>query len=156
MRGQRHLIQCRCTLPHLRKLDDPPFHEFPVFSVLDDSDRIRVKFVQCPNCGIVHRVTDITKSEIINGKEDLRTVVDISDIKAGMNEQLSSVLESNECDVSVWENVKFVIDERQWGSMVTLTSESIDGMRQGKYIRILGEKLFKVDQFAREEYVTKR
>ena len=34
-----------------------------------------------------------------------------------------------------------------------MTSDSISGMKQGKYIKILGEKLYKVDTFVREEYV---
>lgn len=152
-RGQRHLIKCRCILAHLLKDSDPPIHQFAVFSVIDDDDTVRQKFVQCPNCGIVHRVTDILKSQILSGREELKTVVTIDEIKKSLSDEMIAVLETNSCDISVWEHVKFIIDEKKWGEFVVIASESIDGLRQGKYVKIFGEKLFKVEQFLREETV---
>lgn len=152
-KGQKHLVQCRCYLPQFRKLPDPPFHQFPVFSIIDDNDIVRVKFAQCPNCGAVHKVIDITRSEIINGRNDLQSVVTISEIKVSLTESLAEILETNDCDVATWEHAKFIIDNSLWGSQIVIKSESIDGMRHGKYVRILGERLFKVDEFNREEYM---
>jgi hypothetical protein len=133
-------------------LENPPLHQFPVFSVIRDDDSVVPKFVQCPNCGAVHKVTDIFKSEIVPNKEDLRSLT-IQDMKAGFSESLSGILETNDCDLSIWEFVKFIIDNQKWGEIVVLTSESIDGMRQGKYLRILGERLYKVEEFVREEFI---
>lgn len=153
--GQRHLVQCRCYLPQFRKLDNPPLHQFPVFSVIEDDDSVRVKFAQCNNCGVIHKVTNISMSEIITGKEEMHSIMKISDIMTSLPEGVIGILESSDVDVSVWEHVKFIIDNQQWGSIVVLSSESVDGMRHGKYVKILGERLFKVDEFNREEYVRK-
>ena len=151
--GQKHLVQCRCILPQFKKLEDPPLHQFVVFSVIDDDDNVLSKLVQCNNCGAVHKVTDINKSEIIANKENLPSSLTISDIKSSLSQDISAVLESNDCDISTWEFVKFVIENKQFGSVVILSSESSDGLRQGKYIKILSERLFKIDQFSRNEIV---
>ena len=68
--GIKHNVQCHCVLPQFRRRTDPPFHEFVVFSILDTSDVVEPKTVQCNNCGIVHRVIDICRSEIVSGRED--------------------------------------------------------------------------------------
>lgn len=133
-------------------MESPPFHKFPVFSIVEDDDRVKPKLAQCPNCGAVHKVTDVTRSEIVNGRDDLTSVITKGEIARQLPEGLAAVLDANECDMSIWENVKFIIDNAQWGSIVVLRSESVDGLRCGKYVKILGEKLYRVDEFSREEY----
>jgi citrate lyase subunit beta/citryl-CoA lyase len=70
MQGIKHLIQCHCILPQFRNLKEPKFHQFSVFSIIDDSDVIEPKLVACNNCGILHRVVDVCKSEIVTNRED--------------------------------------------------------------------------------------
>ena len=74
MNGINHLIECQCILPQYKKRNNPPFHRFVVFSIVDDSDDVVEKFSQCNNCGIVHRVYDICKSEIASGHESLNSL----------------------------------------------------------------------------------
>lgn len=152
-RGVRHLVECRCILPQFMKHPDPPIHQFPVFSVVEDDDSVGVKFVQCPNCGVVHKVIDIARSEIITGRETLPSSLTKDDLRESLPPGLGAVLDKYECDVSVWENVKFIVDEKRWGDIVILISETVDGMRQGKYMKVLGEHVYKVEAFVREETV---
>ena len=77
--GVRHLIECHCILPQFRNRQTPVYHKFIVFSTVDD-DKVNKKLVQCNNCGILHKVVDLCKSEIAHGMEEgasLRTIEDI-------------------------------------------------------------------------------
>lgn len=148
--GQKHLVKCRCVLPNLLNSPNPPQHQFIVFSIIDD-DRVKPKFVQCNNCGVVHKVTDICMSEIMNGKENLSSVVKKEDLKMTMPDGLVQILEMNDVDVPGWEAAKFILDEKRWGDFVVMNADSADGLKQGKYVRILGDTLFKIDTFTREE-----
>jgi hypothetical protein len=151
--GQKHLVSCRCVLPQFKKLIDPPAHKFIVFSIINDDDQVKPKFSQCTNCGIIHRVTEIGKSEIIQGREAMGSIMTIQDIKTSLPEQLITILELNNVDLPTWEAAQFILENKQWGDFVVLTSDVEDGLKQGKYVRILGEKLFKVEAYSREEIV---
>ncbi len=150
--GQKHLVRCRCVLPQFKKLQDPPNHQFIVFSVMDDDGKVVPKIVQCPNCGLVHKVTDITKSEIASGKESSKAVMTIDDIRPTLPQALANVLESNNADLPTWEAVQFEHENKRWGTtFIVLGSEEEGGVRSGKYVRLLGEGLFEVKPFSREE-----
>lgn len=151
--GFKHLLKCRCILPQFKKLKNPPQHKFVVFSTIDDENNPVVKFVQCNNCGIIHKVLDIGRSEIVSGREHMASIVSINDLKASMPEKLAGVLEANGCDLPTWENVQFILENKKWGDFVVLNSEEESGVRQGKYVRLLGESLFKVESFTRDEVV---
>lgn len=151
--GLKHLIQCRCILPQFKRLKNPPRHQFITFSVIGDDNVAIPKFVQCNNCGIIHKVTDVGRSEIVSGREFMSSIMSIDEIKASLPEKLAGVMETNNCDLPTWEAVKFIIENQRWGEFVVLSSDEEDGTRQGKYVTILGETLFKVDSFTREEVV---
>lgn len=153
-RGQRHLVKCRCVLPQFKNRKDPPAHQFVVFSVVNEDDSVVVKYSQCNNCGIIHRVTDICKSEILQGKENLSSILKIEDIKSSLPPNLSDILERNNVDVSCWEMASFILENKQWGNFVILAQEEEDGTRQGKYVRIMSETFFKIESFAREEFAS--
>ena len=106
-RGFKHLIRCRCTLPQFKNMASPPQHMFVVFSVINDDDSVEPKFAQCNNCGIVHKVIDICKSEFTS-KETMTSLMSIDDVKVGLNPKLVSVLERYDVDLPTWEAVKSV------------------------------------------------
>lgn len=152
-KGIKHLVKCRCVLPQFKGQPDPPDHQFVVFSVLDDQDALIPKFAQCNNCGIIHKVTDVCKSEIMPGREQMSSIMSLEDIKSGISEQLVALLETNDVDRATWEQVRWIVDNQRWGDTVIIASEFADGLRQGKFVRIIGEKLFKIDTFVREEFI---
>lgn len=148
-RGQKHLIKCRCVLPQFKKLENPPPHQFVVFSVLNDDGSVTIKYAQCNNCGIVHRVTDVCKSEIMSSKEHMNSLLKIEDIKPSLHANVSNMLEANSADLATWEAVQFVIENKCWGEFVVMTTETEGDEITGKYVRILGESLCKVETFTR-------
>jgi len=152
MRGQRHLIQCRCVLQQFKNSNEPVKHQFMVFSVIDDNDNVTQKFAQCNNCGLVHKIIDICKSEIILGKEQSNSILTIEDIKLSLPPNLSSILERSNVDLSTWELAQFIVENKKWGDFVILGAEEESGVRQGKYVRIMSETFFKIETFNRNEF----
>lgn len=145
--GQRHLVQCQCVLPQYRKLRNPVFHKFTVFSIIDN-DVVEPKYVQCNNCGAVHKVYDICKSEIIPGKDELRSVTTIRDLSISIPGDLRQLLETYNCDITVWEHIKFLLEEQRWGDRVVITRESINDEITGKVLTIAAR-----DRFTLENYI---
>lgn len=150
--GLKHLITCRCVLPQFKRSDDPPRHQFVVFSTVND-DVVVPKFAQCNNCGVIHKVVEVNRSEIMLGRENMGSLVTIDDIKAGLPQQLSNILETNDVDLPTWELAQFILENKQWGNFVVLRTDEEDGLKQGKYLRILGEAMFRVESFTREEII---
>lgn len=150
-RGQRHLLKCRCVLPQHKNLSNPLSHQFIVFSVVNDDDTVKVKFAQCNNCGIIHKVTDICTSEILPGKEAMSSIVKIEEVKLSLPPNLVDILERNNCDLPAWEQAQFILENKQWGNFLILAQEEESGTKQGKYVRIMSETFFKVESFSREE-----
>jgi hypothetical protein len=151
-KGIKHLIQCQCVLSQFKAEPNPPLHQFIVFSVLDDSV-FQVKFAQCNNCGALHKVTDVCKSEIIKGREDSSSVLGIDDIKLSLPEQLVGILEKHEADLPLWEQAKWIFETQSWGEFVVLSNEIFEGVRQTKVVRILGSNLFQMNTHTSDVYI---
>jgi len=151
MRGQRHLVKCRCVLPQFKGVVNPPAHQFVVFSVISDDNSVKPKYSQCNNCGIIHKVVDICTSEILSGKEAMGSIVKIEDIKLSLPANLADILERNNVDIATWESAQFILENKEWGNFVILAQEEESGTKQGKYVRIMSETFFKVESFSREE-----
>lgn len=151
--GQKHYVNCRCILPQLKYMKDPPTHRFVTFSIIEEDGSVRPRYAQCNNCGVIHRVTDICTSEIVFSKENMSSIVTISDIEASLPNSLCVVLRGANADLSTYENAQFVYEQKRWGDTVILTSDLDGDIRSGKYVRILGEALFKVETFERREIV---
>jgi len=147
--GQKHLIKCRCVLPQFKSQQDPPTHQFIVFSIINDDGICIPKYSQCNNCGTLHKVTDICKSDILIGKEYIKSLITVEDIKSSLHTNVVSILESNNVDIATWEAVQFVLENKRWGEIVVLSTDVEGDEIHGKYIRILGETLFKVESFMR-------
>jgi len=151
--GIKHLVSCHCVLPQFRRMSNPIFHKFVVFSVIDDDDKIISKTVKCNNCEVIHRIIDFCKSEFVYNVEDTRSVMTKEDIAIMLPEKLINILESYDVDLPTWEHAQFIIDNKQWDKHIILTSDFIDGRTEGKLLRILGEKLYKIEPFFRAEFV---
>lgn len=151
--GTKHLVKCRCILPQFKQLQNPPQHQFTVFSVIEDDDSVKPSFAQCNNCGIVHKIVDVGRSEIISGKESMSSLITIDDLKHSLPENLVALLEKNSADLPTWQYASFIIENKMWGNFVVVSSELESDVMIIKYVQILGENLFKVQTASREEYV---
>lgn len=132
-------------------MSSPPAHQFAVFSVINDDNTVRPKFAQCTNCGVIHKVTEVGKSELLQGKEAMKSIPTIDEIKLSLPENLIAVLDGNAADLPSWEAARFIIENKLWGQYIVLTSDVEENLRQGKYVTILGEKMLKVDVYTRQE-----
>jgi len=126
-------------------------HQFVVFSVIEDDDTIKPKYAKCNNCGVIHRVTEVNRSDILNNKESMSSIITVDDLKSSMPPRLVELLEGNDADLPTWEAVKYIYDNKHWGEFAVLTTESDSGVRTGKFVRMLGENMFDVGGFEREE-----
>lgn len=144
MQGVKCYIKCRCILPQLREKKNPPTHQFEIFVTLDDGDNCIEKYVQCNNCGIIHKVVDVCKSQIIQGKEHMNSIVSVDDIKLGLDARLISILETNNAELPTYEQVQFVIENQQWGTHVVLNRDREGFVEHLKLLKIMGLATFKI------------
>ena len=140
------MVECQCVLPQYKKSSNPVYHKFVVFSVIEE-DKVKVSFAQCNNCGVVHKIVDLCKSEILNGKENLNSLETIEDIKLSIPADLSTVLENYSCDISNWQHAKFIYENRKWGENIVLVREELESEIQGKFLTIVSHDRFKIETF---------
>jgi hypothetical protein len=155
MKGTKHTIECHCVLPQYRNRKDILYHKFVAFSIIDDSDTVLPKYAQCNNCGVVHKIYDICKSEIIQGKDEISTLCTIDDISLTIPEDIRNILESYQVDLPTWEQVQFTLQNKQWGEHIILRKEIIDDEIQGKMLIIDGLEhgKIRIESFLRNLYV---
>ena len=147
-KGIKHLIQCHCILPQYRGKPNPVFHKFVVFSILDiESDTVVSKFAECNNCGAAHKIIDICKSEIVVGKDEVRTQVTIEDIKYSLPPSLFELLVSYDKDISDFEHAQFIIENEMWGDYIILSREELDDFTQGKMVTFIAIDKFRVESY---------
>ena len=144
--GQKHLLKCRCILPQFKKRKEPVFHEFVVFSKSVD-DEFQQSFVQCNNCGIVHKVIDFCRSEIIESRESLRSVQTKEDLAIQIPHEIVSLLESSNCDVAQYQHVAFVLEENKVNEKILLQKEEVDEHVTGKFLSLQESGRFRVEPF---------
>lgn len=150
--GQKHLIECNCILPQYKNRSNPVFHKFIVFSIIDENDNVIPKIVECPFCGIIHRIKEIGVSEITT-KEFSSSVRKVEEIKASMPANIVGILESNNCDLPTWENVEFLYENELWGQYAVISSEKMDENTHGKLLYLKGPTLIKIEAFSREDII---
>ena len=147
MKGTKHLIQCHCMLPQYKNVAKPIFHKFTVFSVLDDSDTVLIKYADCNNCGAVHKIYDICKSEIVTGRDEMKSRLSKDDFKLSLPRDLFEILGQYEKEVCDYEFSQFVIDNSIWSEKLVLSREEIDGHIQGKTLRFLEKDRFRIESY---------
>jgi hypothetical protein len=145
-KGVKHNIQCLCVLPQYRKKKNPPYHEFIVFSIIDESDTIEEKFAQCNNCGVIHKIVDICKSEIATNRAEIM-MLSQDDIKLMLPTPVSNTLDNYQCDLPTWEYALFITQEKNWGDFVILERNSIDEGFEGKLLRFKEENKYSIEPF---------
>jgi hypothetical protein len=141
--GIKHLIQCHCILPQYRNRPDPVFHKFTVFSVVEN-DIAAEKIAQCPNCGVMHKVVDLCKSEILIGKDENRSLIEKSDISLSLPQKVIDLLETYSCDLPTWEHCSFILHEKLWGSKVRIISDDLEDSTAAKFLVFNGFDAYKI------------
>ena len=150
----KHLVECNCILPQFKRVQPPLFHKFVVFSEIDDKTQNLIStYVKCNNCGAVHRVYEVSKS-VITKNENTKGIVSIDELKLGIPEKLSIILEKYEAQLPIWQEINFIIENKLWGKEIILAKESEDTKQHKRLLfttlLIAGDGLFKINKRERE------
>ena len=151
MKGVKHILECHCILPQYRERKEPVYHKFVVFSEIDDSDTVIASNVQCNNCGTVHKIYDICKSEIVAGKDESASVEKKEDVALSLPSQLVGLLETYNLEVCDYQMARHIIENKSWGETIVLSFENEGDKSSGKVIKFLAEDRFRVESFSRQE-----
>jgi len=132
-------------LPQFRGVQPPVYHKFPVFSVIDEHDNVKPKFAQCSSCGVVHKVTEIGRSEIVIGNDSTMLVLTKFDIASQLPPALAQILENALVPIAVWEECKYVLDTRAWGTAIVLSTTHVAEKVIIKRLTLKSKNLFSID-----------
>ncbi len=150
MKSIKHTIQCHCILPQYRNREEPVFHKFVAFGVIDDSDTLVSKYVNCNHCSAVHRIYDVCKSEIVVGKEDMKSVVTIDDVSLMIPNDIVSVLESYDCDLPEYEHVLHILRHKLFDEHVVLTKDLLEDEVVGKKLSFSNVGIASIESFVEQ------
>ena len=144
-----HLLECQCILPVYNKVEKPVYHNFVVFSLMEEG-LLEEKYVECNNCGIIHRVFDLCKSEIAVGHESLNSLPRIEDFKLMLPSSVVNVLDNYNAEIYTWEQAAFIINYEKVNESIILSSDEVKGKLQGKKLVYKGNSKFAIEPFVTE------
>jgi len=130
-------------------MNPPVYHKFVVFSIVED-DVVKPKLSQCNNCGIVHRVIDLCKSEIVHGAEEGNSIRNIEDIKLSLSQKIVDFLSQQKSDVTIWEFVEFLLENKKEAEVV-LSKDQQGNITQIKILHVRPDGTFKVKSETRQD-----
>jgi len=147
MNGVKHYVECHCVIPQYGKSKKPLYYKFKAFSEIDNGNNVKCKFLQCPNCNVVHKVIDLCKSEIMIGTENSPVVTTMIDIKLSLPENLVELLEKHNLSIADYEHLEFIIREKKWEDYIVLVKEENKEKIEGKILKFSSEGKPRVEPF---------
>lgn len=146
----KHLVECICSLPQFKTSTHKLFHKFVVFSELDENTGFIPSVVECNNCGVAHKVTEVGRSTRM--LDNIGLTVTKQDLKVGLPEKLVGVLELYRCELPTWQEARFITDNELWGRGFILTKETTrDGSTVGKTLMMYSPTKLKIETFVEEQ-----
>ena len=143
--GIKHLIECHCTLAIYKGSEDIIYHKFPVYSKIDHTtNKVLPKLAKCNNCEAMHHVYEICKSEIKPGKDESTIVVSKDDISVTLPLKISNILNQYDVDISSWEHVQDIIENKAWGTEIILKRDIVDDKQQVKILTLKSNNQIKI------------
>lgn len=143
----KHSVPCGCIHPAFKDMDDPPEHEFVVFSTIDADGKFIPHLSQCDSCGAMHRIVEVGTKVPLN-KEATPSLPSIDDYELSLPDKLASQLKKHNCPLHVWQEASFIIEKELWDRFVVLTKENSGlGSKVGKILHIRGRDSFKIETF---------
>lgn len=132
---------------------NPPPVRFVVVSLLEPSGVLRPHLVQCPACGVVHRVTEVGVSHPLPGGRSYSAgILSLDEVKENLPEKMKDLLEKNEVQPEVVYEVGLVFEHELWGRTVILTKEeTTPGFWSGKKVFIISRSLWQVTSWSRDD-----
>tara|TARA_B100000674_G_C37968822_1_gene975927 strand:+ start:2541 stop:3002 length:462 start_codon:yes stop_codon:yes gene_type:complete len=134
MPGIKHLIECHCYLAIFKNNKNLVNHKFAVYSKLDDLNNVIPKIFKCNNCDALHKVVDIGRSELIPGKDQTSLTLTKEELSLMIPNSIKNILEDYNCDISNYDHVIDIIEEKRWGEFIVLKREV---MNENEVVKIL-------------------
>jgi hypothetical protein len=140
-------------MPQYRKQKDPPYHQFIVFSLIDDADTAITKHAKCNNCGVIHNIIDICKSEILLG-EEVGAVMSKEDCGMMLPSGVKQMLETYNCEVPDWEHALYILQNEKWNEFIIVHREETDkGDLTGKILKFLSLGNYRLEPFLQKRTI---
>lgn len=155
MPGIKHLIECHCYLTLYRSSQRTINHKFPVYSKINDIGNIIPKLVKCNNCEAVHYVNKVCRSELRPGKDQSIAIITKEDISISLPLNIRNYLLENKCDLSSFEHVQHIIEEKRWGENVVIKRDIMGEKQYVKFITIKSNDSFEVTNETIEDIAIK-
>ena len=152
MEGIKHIIECHCVLPQYRQSKQIVYHKFVVFSIIDESGTPIEKHAKCNNCGVIHNVIDICKSEICTGLEN-GAVMEKEDISLLLPKSVCNILESYDCDTPTYEQTLFVLQNEKYDTHIILQRKEENFNISGKLLKIHKRGKYTIEPYAYKETI---
>lgn len=144
--GIKHLVECHCTLKIYTRKEKQLYHKFAVYTKFDLRGKPIEKIAQCNNCGTLHKVYDICKSQIIRGGKDTNSSsLTQDDMAIQLPEKIARILEKHQCDIATWEHVLDIYENESWDTHIVLSREVIDEEYHIKYLTIQQDNKIKIN-----------
>lgn len=148
--GHKHLIECKCVLPQFQNKKPTVFHNFVVFSELDEDMNVLEHYELCNNCQAVHKIVELCKSEIVSTKlleEDKIKILEEEYYKKRLSAGIVGALDSNQADLPTWKEVYYHFSNGNWGREIIIKRDDDGDDVILKVIKIYDKKTFKVEQY---------
>lgn len=144
MPGIKHLIECHCYLAIYKNNKKMVNHKFAVYSKLDEMNNVIPKNFKCNNCEALHRVYDIGKSELIPGKDQTESTLTKKELSIMIPDIIVNILNEYDADISSYDHVIDIIEERRWGEFIVLKRDIINENEVVKILSIHGKNKVKI------------
>lgn len=145
----KHLCTCTCILPQFIDSNNPQFHQFPVFSLLDTEGNIVPSTVKCNYCNGVRRVVGFGKLEPLRAEHSsaVETSEEIQDqLPVELLKKLGSYLST--IDFPTWQEIRHIYENDYcWGVCPVILAHEQDektGVSAAKVLNILGRTIYNV------------
>jgi hypothetical protein len=102
--------------------------------------------VQCNNCGIIHKVVEACVSSTLK-RDNLPSLVTREELLDALPEKLQKDLDKYKTDLPTLQEITWIREHQAWGRSVILAKDEVDGILVGKALLLLGETLWRVQNF---------
>lgn len=139
-----HTVECQCILPIYSKVERPVYHSFVVFSTIE-AESLEEKYVECNNCGVIHQITNINKSNIISDTTKYKSlVVNKEDLSYSLPSKYLDFLTKKKVEeVYIWEKINFLL-ENNLSELVLFNRSQIDNYIVCEFIEVIDKDNFKI------------
>ena len=141
-----HTVECQCVLPIYNKIEKPVYHQFVVFNKLND-DSMEEKYVECNNCGIIHQIVGLNKSNIISDTTNYKSlVVNKEDLSYNLpTKYLEFLTKKNIEEIYIWEKIYFLL-ENNINESVLYNKTKIENFVICEFIDVIDKNNFKLSK----------